>query len=67
MMWIPCDGPSLIYGDNQSVMANPTIPDSMLKKKLQSITYHFVHEGSACDVMNGGSHTSIHMKMRLIY
>ena len=38
-----------IYGDNQSVLANTTIPDSTLKKKLQSIAYHFVREGAARD------------------
>ena len=48
MMGIPCDGTSHIYGDNQSVLANTTMPDSMLKKKSQSIAYHFVCEGSAC-------------------
>ena len=49
MIGIPCDGPSLIYSDNQSVLANTTIPDSALKKKSQSIAYHFTREGSACD------------------
>ena len=49
MLGIPCDGPSLIYGDNQSVLANTTIPDSALKKKSQSIAYHFVREGVARD------------------
>jgi hypothetical protein len=29
------------------VLANTTIPDSTLKKKSQSIAYHFVREGSA--------------------
>ena len=42
MMGISCDDPTFIYGDNQSVLANTTIPDSMLKKKSQSIAYHFV-------------------------
>ena len=45
-MGIPCDQPSHIYGENQSVLANTTMPDSTLKKKSQSIAYHFVHEGS---------------------
>ena len=48
MMGILCDQPSHIYGDNQSVLVNMTMPDSTLKKKSQSITYHFVREGSAC-------------------
>ena len=47
MIGIPCDQPSHIYGDNLSVLANTTMPDSTLKKKSQSITYHFVREGSA--------------------
>ena len=42
MMVISCDDPMFIYGDNQSVLADTTIPDSMLKKKSQSIAYHFV-------------------------
>ena len=49
MMGISCDDPTFIYEDNQSVLANTTIPDSMLKKKSQSITYHFVREGAARD------------------
>ena len=48
-MGIPVEGPMYIYGDNQSVLANTTIPDSTLKKKFQSIVYHFVHEGVARD------------------
>ena len=49
MMGIPCEVPTYIYGDNQSVLANTSIPDSTLKKKSQSITYHFVREGAARD------------------
>jgi hypothetical protein len=49
MMGIPVEGPAYIQGDNQSVRANTTIPDSILKKKSQSIAYHFVREGSARD------------------
>ena len=48
-MGISCEDPTFIYGDNQSVLANTTIPDSMLKKKSQSIAYHFVREGAARD------------------
>jgi hypothetical protein len=47
MMGIPVEGPAYIEGDNQSVLANTTIPDSILKKKSQSIAYHLVREGSA--------------------
>ena len=49
MMGIPVSGPAYVEGDNQSVLANTTIPDSALKKKSQSIAYHFVREGVARD------------------
>ena len=49
MMGIPCEGPAYIEGDNQSVLANTTIPDSALKKKCQSIAYHMIREGVARD------------------
>ncbi len=46
-MGIPCDDPTYIYGDNQSVLKNSSMPDSMLKKKSNSIAYNFVREGVA--------------------
>ena len=49
MMDMPCEGPSHIYGDNQSVLCNTTMPDSTLKKKSQSIAYHLIREGAARD------------------
>ena len=49
MLGIPCSEPTFVYGDNQSVLANTTVPASQLKKKSNSIAYHFVREGSARD------------------
>ena len=49
MMGVPVDLPSFIYVDNQYVFYNTTIPNSTLKKKLQSIAYHFFREDSAQD------------------
>ena len=49
MMGISCDEPAFIFGDNQSVLANTTMPHSVLKKKSNSIAYHFVREGTARD------------------
>ena len=49
MMGIPCEGPTYIYGDNKSVLYNTSLPDSTLKKKSQSLAYHFVREGTARD------------------
>ena len=47
MMGITVEVPAYIEGDNQSVLANTTTPESTLKKKSQSIAYHFVREGAA--------------------
>ena len=49
MMGIAISEPTYLFGDNQSVLYNATCPDSMLKKKSNSIAYHFVREGSARD------------------
>jgi hypothetical protein len=46
MMGIPCEGPAYILGDNQSVLENTLILE---KKENQSIAYHFIREGAACD------------------
>ena len=47
MMGVPVEGPSYIYGDNMSVIHNTTKPESQLKKKSNSICYHFVREAVA--------------------
>ena len=50
MMGFPVEEPAYIRGDNQSVLCNTSRPDSTLKKKSQSIAFHFVREGFARDV-----------------
>ena len=49
MLGIPCDEPTFVYGDNKSVLSNTSVPASMLKKKMNSLSYHFVREGCARD------------------
>ena len=49
MFGIPVDEPAFIYGDNQSVLINASAPEYILKKKSQSVAYHFVREGCAAD------------------
>ena len=49
MMGIPCDEPVYVYGDNMLVLNNTTVPASTLKKKINSLLYHFVCEGCARD------------------
>ena len=47
MMGIAVDMPSFVFGDNQSVLANTSLPHSKLKEKSSSIAFHFVREGVA--------------------
>ena len=49
MMGIPVENPCFIYGDNQSVLWNTTVPESKLKKKSSSVAYHSVREGVSRD------------------
>jgi hypothetical protein len=44
MMGVPIYGPTRMYCNNCSVVNNTTVPESMLKKKSNSIAYHAVRE-----------------------
>jgi hypothetical protein len=44
MMGMTVNKPTFVFGDNQSVLANTTAPASTLKKKSNTIAYHFVQE-----------------------
>ena len=47
MMGVAIAGPSYIYGDNMSVIHNTQRPESVLKKKSNSICYHAIREAVA--------------------
>jgi histidinol phosphatase-like enzyme len=47
MMVVPIDGSSYVLCDNQSVIANSSRPESLLKKKSNSIAYHVFREACA--------------------
>ena len=47
ILGIPCEDPTFVYGNNQSVLANTSVTDSTLKKKSNSIDLHFLREGCA--------------------
>ena len=47
MMGVEIVGPSYLYGDNMSVINNTSKPESILRKKSNSICYHFVREAVA--------------------
>jgi hypothetical protein len=46
-MGVPIDGPTYTFCDNMSVVHNTSAPESMLKKKSNSIAYHAVREAVA--------------------
>ncbi len=47
MLGVPIDGHAHMRVDNMSVVKNSSIPESVLKKKSNSIAYHFVRENVA--------------------
>jgi len=49
MMGVPVNAPAYMFGDNLSVLCNTTMPDSILKKKTNSICYHLIREGAVRD------------------
>lgn len=54
MMGIPIEGPAHIKVDNMSVFNNASKPESVLKKKSNSIAYHYVRENVAAGVIRIG-------------
>ena len=49
IMFIPCEDPTFVYGDNKYVLSNTKVPASTLKKNMNSLSYHFVSEVFARD------------------
>jgi hypothetical protein len=47
-MGFALDGPINMFGDNQAVILNTTIPSSQLKKKIHACTYHLIREMISC-------------------
>ena len=43
----PLDGPSWMFGDNQSVVTQSTLPHSTLSKRWNALSYHRVREAIA--------------------
>jgi len=54
MMGVPLEGPANMRVDNMSVVNNTTAPESTLKKKSNSIAYHFVRENAAAGTIKIG-------------
>ena len=51
MMGVPLEGPAFVKADNLSVVNNTSKPESVLKKKSNSIAYHYVRERVAAGVI----------------
>ena len=49
MLGIPVHEQAFVLGDNKLVLANTSVPGSMIKKKMNSLLYHFIREGCARD------------------
>jgi hypothetical protein len=47
MVDVPLSGPTYVYGDNMYVVHNTQHPESVLKKKSNSIVYHAIRESAA--------------------
>lgn len=47
MMGVPIAGSTQVRADNMSVVKNTSVPESTLKKKSNSIAYHYVRERAA--------------------
>jgi hypothetical protein len=51
MFGVPIDGPAQVYCDNQGVVKNTSLPESVLSKKHNAINYHAVREAAAAGVL----------------
>jgi hypothetical protein len=47
MMDVTLSGPTFVYGDNMYVFHNTQRPESVLKKKPNSLCYHMIRESTA--------------------
>ena len=54
MFGIPILGPASVFCDNEGVVKNTSIPESVLNKKHLSIAYHAVREAVAAGIMRVG-------------
>ena len=52
MLGVPLQGPTVMYGDNQSVIINTTNPSSTLKKKHNALAYHRTREAIAAGIID---------------
>jgi hypothetical protein len=51
MFGIPIEGPAHVFCDNQGVVKNTSIPESVLTKKHNAVNYHAVREAAAAKIL----------------
>jgi hypothetical protein len=51
MLGVPIDGPTWLFGDNQSVVTSSTMPYSQLSKRWNALSYHRVREAFAAGII----------------
>ena len=51
MFGVPLEGPAQVFCDNQGVVKNTSIPESVLSKKHNTINYHAVREAAAARIL----------------
>ena len=54
MFGVPIVGPANVFCDNNGVVKNTTIPESMLAKKHNAINYHAIREAVAARILRVG-------------
>ena len=54
MFGVPSNGPANVFCENNGVVRNTTIPESMLTKKHNAIKCHAVHEAVAAKIVQVG-------------
>ena len=54
MFGVPIDGPVNVFCDNNGVVKNTTIPESMLAKKHNAINYHAIRKAVAARILRVG-------------
>ena len=51
MFGVPIDGPADFFCDNDSVVKNTSIPESVLAKKHNSVNFHIIRESAAAGIL----------------
>ncbi len=54
VMGVPIDGPCMTFCDNETAICNTTIPESVLRRKHNSIAYHKIREAVVAKILRIG-------------